>query len=259
MQALDLTGQRFGRLAVLRRDGHIGIERAWLCRCDCGRTKRMRAAALRSGNSTSCGCLRLERVTTHGLHASPEYGIWKAARNRCRNPKAQGYADYGGRGIRMDATWEISFTTFYRDMGPRPSELHSIDRIDNDGGYTPDNCRWATKRQQLDNRRNTKQVTFNGATRTMEQWAALTGITASAIDDRIERGWTTEDALTLPVDRFVNRHDSPKLTLNGCTMTVPEWARRIGIRPCSLRERLSRGWSIERALTAPRARSPRST
>src|SRR4051812_41512091 len=95
MRARDLTGQTFGRLTALRLDGHIGVDRAWLCRCECGVEKRIRAASLTRGNSTSCGCLRIEHITSHGLHKSPEYAIWSAAYQRCHVVDSQGFSGYG--------------------------------------------------------------------------------------------------------------------------------------------------------------------
>jgi hypothetical protein len=160
---LELRGKRFGRLLVLERAESRAGRTFWSVACDCGARKHVTGSNLVRGLSTSCGCLTMERVleatVTHGHKAgggaTPEYTSWAQMKARCRNPQNARYRDYGGRGVKVCQRW-LSFENFLADMGPKPSRHHSIDRLDNDGDYEPENCRWATAQEQGRNTRSVK-------------------------------------------------------------------------------------------------------
>lgn len=199
----DLTGREFGRLSVIEFS-HVDIRGIghWLCACICGQSRVAASNHLRSGHTKSCGCYRRELVskknTSHGKSTYPEYSVWRGMLRRCTDRNDAYYSYYGGRGITVCHEW-LSFEQFYVDMGPRPSKDHSIDRIDNDGNSCKENCRWVTLKEQQNNRRSNRMLTCNGKTRTLTQWADELGISRDTLKQRLERGWSDEDTLTIPV------------------------------------------------------------
>jgi hypothetical protein len=144
---------------------------------------------------------RLGRPVKHGMHGSPEYRAWQQMRQRCQNPGNQRFDRYGGRGIKVCPRWDGSFLAFYADMGPRPSPTHSLDRIDNDGDYSPENCRWATRAEQNRNRGDCIILDHDGMRMTVAEWARHLGINVRTLSLRIEQGWDAVRALTTPVAR----------------------------------------------------------
>jgi hypothetical protein len=199
----DLTGQRFGRLTVCRRvensnDGRV----RWLCLCECGNEIVVLGYSLVSGNTRSCGCLNKElitqRRTTHGhskgKKMSPTYQSWSDMMQRCYNPKCKEYLYYGERDIKVYEPWHI-FENFLADMGECPKGL-TIERIDNEGHYNPENCKWDTRKNQARNRRSNKILTLNGVSHCSSEWTEILGWSINLIGRRVYDGWTDEEILT---------------------------------------------------------------
>lgn len=196
-----MTNRRFGRLIVL---GYANDKR-WRVRCDCGSVKEVQGVSLRRGDIVSCGCYHRERLATNGLRhgaaragaATPTYRSWQKMIGRCHGKHTR--KRYGGRGICVCKRWRgrDGFTHFLADMGPRP-DGRTIDRINNDGNYTPPNCRWATRSEQQSNREGNRNFTLDGVTRTLEAWANLLGTQPNVIARRLARGWEVRRALTTP-------------------------------------------------------------
>jgi hypothetical protein len=189
-------GQAFGRLTVV---GNVG--QAVTCTCVCGKTTVTMRWRLYDGTCTSCGCYQQEcrsrQTRTHGMSRTPVFRVYMTMIARCHNPKASNYARYGGRGIVVCDEWRESFEAFYRDMGDRPSEDHSIEREDNNGPYSRENCRWATRDEQTSNTRRTRRLTFKGRTETLTVWARETGLSVGTLWARVVTlGWPAHRALT---------------------------------------------------------------
>ena len=198
---------RFGELVVIRRvedyvspKGYRGIN--WECICNCGKTVVVRACNLRSGTSESCGCKRVKypNKLIHGGKDTKLYNVWTSIKQRCLNSNSKPFPDYGGRGIKICDEWMSDFIAFF-DWAIDNGYIDglSIDRIDNDGYYCPDNCRWVSSTVQQNNKRNNHILTYNGESLTMSQWSQRTGIKYSKLKDRINKcGWSIEKSLTTP-------------------------------------------------------------
>jgi DNA-binding MarR family transcriptional regulator len=200
------VGARFGRLEVIDRCELVGSCRLWLVRCDCGVEKKVWQQQLSNNRKStkSCGCLAKGMASTRarkhgacsGKKASPEYTSWQSMFTRCRNPNGAGFATHGARGITICERW-LQFPNFLKDMGFKPSEKHSLDRIDNNGNYEPGNCRWATKAEQSKNTRNTRLVMVKGVRMCLSDAAKELGMSRSTLRKRL-KVMSEEMATTLP-------------------------------------------------------------
>ena len=176
---IDLTGRKFSRLTVMGRAENSKVRMAqWQCKCECGSVCVVGTALLKTGKTRSCGCLAIETrrrlMTTHGKSETREYNVWMVMRQRCKNPNNPEYHNYGARGIKICSRWR-DFQNFYDDMGVCAKGL-SIERRDNDGPYSPENCYWATLDDQLNNTRRTVFLTLAGVRCALAKWARALGV-----------------------------------------------------------------------------------
>ena len=209
----DLTGQKFGRLVVMGMSNKRGDNNRvyWDCLCECGNIIKSLSFNLKNGGVRSCGCLRREKVgkinLVHGFGRRKskfisEYHIYKSMIFRCLNSNNSAFFNYGGRGIQVCQRWLNSFEDFLEDMGPRPGPEYSIDRIDNNGDYCPENCRWATKIEQANNTRVNVRKVFNNEEMTITQWGRKLNIRVKVLESRFKMGWSIERAFTTPVRKM---------------------------------------------------------
>ena len=214
---VEVIGKKFGMLVVVSEE--TKIENGWkvecVCLCDCGKTRILPKSYLLAGKVISCGCTRFRPRANnfkpqfkHGMHASKEWAAWKSMKARCTNPNNAEYHRYGGRGITVCPEWFNSFSTFYEDMGAKPEGL-SLDRIDNNRNYCKENCRWATTRQQLNNKSTNVFVTYKGETKSASEFARQYGIKPDTLLGRLQNErWSLDDCFS-PVDR--HRKRKPKI------------------------------------------------
>ncbi len=196
-------GMRFNRLVLISFAYKKNEVSHWTARCDCGTIKAYSVYKMRSGHTQSCGCLHKERIRTHNQTKTNLYYRYHAILHRCNNPDNIYYKNYGGRGIKC--LWE-TFEEFANDMGQPPTPKHTLDRIDNDGHYCKENCRWATRFEQSINTRQNRLITHDGKTQCLALWAKEYGMTPNMLRGRLQSGWTMENALTKkPRSRGFNR------------------------------------------------------
>lgn len=194
-------GRRFGRLVVRNFDHYANNgNSAWNCECECGKTVVVISSNLVSGRTVSCGCyyreIRNKTNLKHGKASSRIYRVWRGILDRCDNPHNTQWSNYGGRGISVSLRWR-DFQNFWDDMGDAPPGA-TIDRIDNNGNYEPDNCRWATPKEQSRNKRNNTYLEFLGRRMVIADWAKEIGVSDQMLRQRLNNGWTTEEALATP-------------------------------------------------------------
>jgi hypothetical protein len=198
----DHSGERYGRLTIVEFDRYSKPSKSnyWKCKCDCGNYISISFSSIKAGHTKSCGCLRRDTCiklhTTHKMVGTPTYKIWAAIRARCYSVNSSAYRYYGGRGIIMSDEWYSSFENFYSDMGDRPSDKYSIDRIDNNGPYSRENCRWATDIEQNNNTSCNYYITYRGKTQSMANWARELNIPYASFRGKIYRGAPIEKILS---------------------------------------------------------------
>lgn len=195
---LELSGHRFGALLVLEKAESPDTQSRWRCRCDCGETAVIRGTTLRTGHTRSCGCLRKTTIAAVGRRAfkhghggnggSPTLRTWRGMVKRCTDPEDKDWPRYGGRGIKVCPSWEASFEAFLADLGARPAKM-TLERRDNDRDYAPDNCFWASRKAQANNRSSNINLTINGETLSAAAWADRYGMPRGLIYTRLRRGW----------------------------------------------------------------------
>jgi hypothetical protein len=196
------VGERYGRLTVIKENKKIKNRIMWKCLCDCGNTTIVSSSRLANG-TRSCGCLQKEKTSKakfkHGCVGTTEYNAWKNMKKRCYNKNDPRYNTYGERGVIVCERWrdkENGFLNFLEDMGKKPSSELSLERIDNDKNYTPDNCYWATNKTQSRNKTTSRMIKYNGEIHNLEDWGEITGFGKKNIWARLDLGWSIEDALT---------------------------------------------------------------
>ena len=187
-------GQRHGMLVSIKFSSRVGTSYFWDYKCDCGNL--ISGRSVNCEKTGHCGCMTRQIKTTHGMCDRGEYHSWQAMLQRCRNPNAHAYKDYGGRGISVCDKW-TSFEGFYEDMGDRP-DGKSLDRIDNEGDYCAENCRWSTRSEQARNTRSNRVIELNGTEKLLIEWVEETGLSFSCIEHRLRNGWSVSKTLTTP-------------------------------------------------------------
>lgn len=202
----DNVGKRFGKIYTKEIIREKWKKPKYLCVCDCGKEKLIDSGSVKRG-ADSCGCFTSQKITNsnrvHGMSRTKIHSIWKAMKQRCLNPKNQRYKDYGGRGISICDRW-LDFQNFYEDVGDYPIGM-TLDRRNNDKGYSPENCRWITYRDNNNNTRRSVYVEYKGETKTLSQWCTLLGLNNNAMKTRLNYNWDIERAFTTPVKKYKPR------------------------------------------------------
>lgn len=248
---IDISGNTYHFLTVIsyKENGY------WICQCSCDEKTIIivKGSQLKNGHTKSCGCFNKMVISklnkTHGMAKTSIYSIYRNMINRCYNKKVKCYKNYGGRGIKVCQRWLDGFENFYEDMGPRPSDKHSIDRIDNNGDYCLENCRWTTAQEQGNNRRNNRIVIYDNEEFTLTDLANKFNIDVKILHERLGYGWSIEKSVTTPIRRPRKKTDI--LEFDGKKLSYEEWSKKINVPIKTIWNRLDSGWSIESTLTNP--------
>lgn len=254
MKKINLIGKRFGRLVVLSSADKMHKKTAWNCLCDCGNYTITTSDSLKSGKTQSCGCLAKERAREanikHGKIQTPLYKIFASMKQRCYNKNQLKYKIYGARGIKICDEWLKNFNNFYDwaiENGYNKSL--SIDRIDNNGNYEPSNCRWVNAKAQALNRRNNVVISYNGETHPLSIWCEKLNLPYERMEQRIKSGWDAKKAFTTPILSNIERRKT--FEYNGTNITYYDLCNITGINYKTIKNRILKGWSIERVINTP--------
>lgn len=211
MKLINLVGKKYGRLLVIEKADLVKGHVRWLCKCDCGNECIVHGSALKSGNTTSCGCYKTENAKKmySGVRQNDKrlYAVWNGIKQRCLNENNKSYHNYGGRGIKLDPAWADKYENFYNwAIQAGYQKGLELDRIDNNGDYCASNCRFVSKEIQANNKRNVKLYTINGVTKSLPQWCREYGQEYFLVRQRVFKlGWTIEDALSRPKQEQVRK------------------------------------------------------
>lgn len=256
---IDLTGKRFGRLVVIKFGGKDDKKRrVWECVCDCGNTVFIPTAQLNSGKTKSCGCYNRDtarqRMTTHGMRKSALYRIWAGIKDRTNPNNHNNKNNYRKLHITMCDEWKNDFKAFYdwaisngykEEKLPNGKSKWTIDRIDGTKGYYPENCRWATSKQQANNQLTNKMITYKGKTQNLSRWCEELGLKYGLVEQRLFSGFSVERAFTENPDK------QKYYEYNGEMLNINQIAKRTGLTRTNVCNRIFRGWSMDRIMTQP--------
>ena len=256
MRKTDIApGTRFGRWTVIKENGrNKKHEKMYDCICDCGVARAVSSSNLRYGTSRSCGCLANELVSlrskTHGMSNTRLFSIWNGMKTRCYTKSDYHYRWYGARGISVCDDWRNDFQAFYDwSIQNGYEEGLSIDRIDNNGNYCPENCRWITQHEQTYNTRKNVYLTYNGETKCVSEWSDIVGISRETLYRRIKCGWSDEKVLTTPV--LIPETQQILLEIDGRKKSIQEWSKISGVSTQNIKHRLSTGLDPKVAVFEP--------
>ncbi|MGG0718681.1 hypothetical protein ABE096_13950 [Robertmurraya massiliosenegalensis] len=244
----DLTGKVFGKLIVMEFSRNVKsgerLRKYWLCKCECGNMHEVRTDSLTSGNVISCGCVKNEQNKVnlvknhrHKMSGTRLYRIWQKMKDRCYNPNVRSYENYGERGIKLCDEWLIPDNFFDWALSSGYKDGLTIDRIDNDGNYEPNNCRWSTPKEQARNRSTNVKVNFQGKEMTLVEAAEMSGFSYGALNARYNKG-IREEKLFLPI---ADQGESREVDYNGKIITLRELANITGINLNTLKSRWRAG------------------
>jgi hypothetical protein len=245
MKKLDLVGKKFGQLTVIAFSCTKNKQSIWECVCDCGNKTQVQTGNLRNGHTKSCGC---KTKTLNGHSNTPTYKTYVSMIERCYKTTFDGYKKYGERGIKVCDQWRDSYFNFLEDMGERPEGM-TLDRIDNNGNYCKENCRWATNKEQCRNRRNSFYITAFGKTQTVAAWEEETGVHHTSIINRFNRGLKEEEVFS---KTRVNQKNTVFIKAFDKEKSLKEWSIEKDINKERISQRLKSGWTAEEALTGNR-------